>query len=197
MKTAWFIRHAESQSNVGKQTDRPESIELTEQGHKQAKALSHNINAMPGLIVTSPYLRTKQTALPLAKKYPDVKHEEWSVHEFTYLSPQKYQNTTVEQRIPWAKKYWEKSDTYYCDGDGAESFADFMKRALQTKHRIDEQTEEFVIVFSHMQFINALLWLKDKGSFTLDNVSSQDMQRFRSQLLNNQLANCEIVQYRS
>ena len=64
MIEAYFIRHGESQSNAGMLTEHPGSAPITERGHAQAQILSQMLDCAPGLIVTSSYIRTKQTAAP-------------------------------------------------------------------------------------------------------------------------------------
>ena len=78
-KNVLFIRHSESVANAGKKTSDPALIEITDLGKKQAIGIANAIEYPPELIITSPYLRTKQTALPTIKKYPNAKHEEWLV----------------------------------------------------------------------------------------------------------------------
>jgi probable phosphoglycerate mutase len=87
MKTIWFIRHAESEANAGLAKTYPDTIPLTLKGFTQARLLAEPIATEPDLIITSPYLRTQQTAQPLADKYPLVPTERWPKHEFNFLSP--------------------------------------------------------------------------------------------------------------
>jgi probable phosphoglycerate mutase len=194
MKTVLLIRHAESQANVGRTTSNAEAIELTEAGLAQAQELAERINQKPELIVTSPYIRTLHTAQPLLDKFSDVKHEQWHVHEFTYLSPAKCRNTTMEERIPWAIEYWERNDPDYRDGDGVESFADFIKRICQIQSQLSQRPEQFIIVFSHFQFINAILWLKTRN--LPSNITGVNMQDFRIYLLSQSpISNAQIIRY--
>jgi len=156
-----LIRHAESQANAGGVTLTPESIELTPQGRRQAQTLADSLRTEPAIIVVSPYLRTQQTAQPTVKKFPQARMEQWQVQEFTYLSPVRCHNTTMEQRTPWALEYWERADPHYCDGDGAESFAEFLKRVRDFTLKLNARNEGPILVFTHQIFITACLWLRD------------------------------------
>ena len=114
-KRIWFVRHAESVANAGGKTSSPGNTELTKNGQKQEE-LVEKITYEPDLIITSFFIKTLRTAEPLMVKFPDTRHEQWSVQEFTYLSPSKYNNNTMEERIPRAMEYWDRNDPEYCDG---------------------------------------------------------------------------------
>jgi broad specificity phosphatase PhoE len=193
MKHVLLIRHTESTANVGFKTSMPQDIELTDAGHKQAFALANDIPQKPDLIITSPYIRTLQTASPLIARFPDTLHEQWSVHEFTYLSPIRCQNTTTEQRVPLTMEYWNRSDPYFKDGDGAESFADFIGRVQSARMKIQQRLEEFIILFSHCLFINALQWVK--GQSMTQMITSKDMECFRQYLFTNTINNGQVIDY--
>lgn len=159
MKEVWLIRHAESTANAGAATYSPETIPLTEKGLEQAHAVANQISRRPDLIVVSPFLRSKQTAAPLIARHPDVIVEEWNVQEFTYLAPAHCHNTSLNDRRPLVDAYWSRNDPNYCDGPGAESFADLMSRAQASVTQIKMPEDKFVVVFSHGQFIRAVIWL--------------------------------------
>lgn len=190
-KQILFVRHAESHANVGLKTSNPAKIELTENGFHQARQLADSIQDAPDLIVTSPFVRTYQTAAPLLEKFPHVEHQQWPIHEFTYLSPLRCHLTTMEQRIPLATAYWDRCDPQYRDGDGAESFSDFIRRTQQTLARLSQRPEGRILLFSHMLFISALNWLQTRPLSA--NQINQDMQAFRQYLFQNSIQNCQIV----
>jgi broad specificity phosphatase PhoE len=188
-----LIRHAESHANVGLKTSKPAEIQLTDKGQQQARELAESIYEMPDIVITSPFVRTLQTAKPLLDKFPQVKHEQWPIYEFNYLSLQRCNNTAMEQRIPWATEYWERCNPDYCDGDGAESFSQFIDRTRDTLNKLRQRPENRIIVFSHMLFISALNWGKQRD-FS-GKVSSADMQDFKWYLFEKTVANCEIISY--
>ncbi|HEV7397946.1 MAG TPA: histidine phosphatase family protein [Pyrinomonadaceae bacterium] len=159
MKEVWLIRHGESTANAGAATFSPESVPLTERGMAQARCIAEQVSDRPDLIVVSSFLRSQQTAAPLIAKYPDVKVEEWPVQEFTYLSPDRCHNTSFLDRKPLVAEYWARNDAYYCDGPGAESFANLLERALATVARIKAADNEFIVMLSHGQFLRGVIWL--------------------------------------
>jgi probable phosphoglycerate mutase len=178
MPTIWFIRHAESESNIGLPTFSPASIKLTEQGFKQAQQIAQAFEQPPDLVVTSSYLRTKQTAQATIERFPESRLAEWPVHEFTYLSPARHYNTTIQQRKPLACAFWERQDPFYIDGEGAESFADFIQRVQQVLDYLHCLDDDFVSIFSHEQFIKALMWTTFFAPGASTSLSPQKMQSF-------------------
>jgi probable phosphoglycerate mutase len=159
MKEVWLIRHAESTANAGAATYSPETIPLTEKGLEQAKAVANQVSKRPDLIVVSPFLRSRLTAAPLLARYADVPVDEWNVQEFTYLAPDHCHNTTLNDRKPLVDEYWSRNDPNFCDGPGAESFADLMSRAQAAATKIKKPEDKFVVMISHGQFIRAVIWL--------------------------------------
>jgi len=61
---AIFIRHGQSTGNAGIPCHDLSGIELTELGRRQSREVTASWAEAPDLIVTSPYLRTQQTAPP-------------------------------------------------------------------------------------------------------------------------------------
>ncbi|MDD4557257.1 MAG: phosphoglycerate mutase family protein [Alphaproteobacteria bacterium] len=155
--TVFFIRHAESEGNVGLATVTPTETKLTAQGEQQAKDLLARIDFKPDLIIHSTYIRTYQTAKPLAEKYPDVPVQEWqNIYEFTFLSPSKYKNTTKDERKPFIDEYIARNDMDFVDGVGAESFNHFLQRVDETIEKVSKFPETMkVIIFAHGAFLRA------------------------------------------
>src|SRR5947209_2730342 len=112
MQTIWFIRHGESEANAGYPSLLPNLIELTDKGYEQAEQITQAFDKPPSLLVTSSYTRTLQTASATYNRFSDVPIEEHPVHEFTYLLPDKYPNTTISQRREEVENYWRRCDPY-------------------------------------------------------------------------------------
>ena len=150
-----LIRHGESEGNIGLPTDSPAGIRLTQKGYEQAEYLAKSVVTQPDLIVVSPYIRTQQTAEALVGRCTDVLVETWKVHEFSYLNPVKYAGTTEAERGKFAQSYWERCDPDWRDGDGAESFRDFIGRVDAALARLRDEPERWTLVFTHGYFIKA------------------------------------------
>ncbi len=152
-----FFRHGESISNAGAATSDPASIPLTDCGRNQAEQIAQSYEARPTLIVVSSYQRTWQTAAPVIARFPEVPVEEWPVQEFTYLEPSRCMGTTGAERRAWVEHYWKSCSAEYCDGPGAESFMDLLRRVKETRSRLEGlPTGSQVAVFTHGQLLQAL-----------------------------------------
>ena len=99
----------------------------------------------------------------------------------------------MEERVPWATEYWQKCDPDYCDGDGSESFSQFIERMRGALNDFEDREERKIIAFSHMLFIKALKWSKHKQ--LLGKVTHDDMKDFKQYLLKKTVTNCEVVPY--
>lgn len=156
----WLVRHAESAANAGLVTTNPTDTPITELGREQARRFAHRtciLSPRPALIVTSPYLRTKQTAEPFQAAFPDVPREEWPVQEFTYLNIEKNANKTFAQREPDKGAYWDRNDPEYVDGEGAESFIGCFERVFDMFCRLPKAPSP-VVIFTHGHFMRFVLW---------------------------------------
>ena len=115
---ATFIRHGQSTGNAGIPAHDLALLELAELGWTQSREVAASWTGMPSLIVTSPYLRTQQTAAATIERLRDVAVEVWPIQEFTYLQPSRWDGTRSSERIPVIERYWNEADPEYCDGEG-------------------------------------------------------------------------------
>jgi len=198
MPTILLIRHGQSQANAGLPTSCPKEIELTDRGQKEAEFVARELQkSYPALdvMITSAYRRASQTAewtLWLFKNTSnrDIPTEIWPVHEFTYLSSWERRNSTVEDRRSVVRAYWERADPAYVDGPESESFEQFIARVRKVKMRLDNTMYDTVAVFSHHQFMCALLWLAEQDSLQM---GEQAMRAFKAFLEAHPISNGAIV----
>lgn len=204
MLTVFLVRHGESQSNAGLATPDPVKVELTSLGHMEAKQVAAFLKKRTplNLVVTSPYLRTKQTASHTRQLFPTTAVEEWEVQEFTYLSSMHQEQSTTEDRKPLVEIYWAMGEPSFMDGSSypyfilrpySESFKAFIGRVQAFIRRLKEVDNrcENIAVFSHEQFIAAVLWCIEHGSAE---ITSDTMQAFRHFFNQNRLPNGGIVE---
>ncbi len=191
MHRFFLIRHGESQSNAGLATTGPRDVELTSRGHEQARQIAAFLKECTplNLIVTSAYLRTKQTAAPTKEMFRIKSVEEWEVQEFTYLSPVYLGYSTPNDRRPLVDAYWEQCDPLYTDGRGSESFKVFIGRVRGFIRQLKDRREN-IAIFSHEQFITAVLWVLKRGP---TEITSDVMRDFRDFLDQNRIPNGAIV----
>jgi broad specificity phosphatase PhoE len=190
----WLVRHGESTANAGARGETPAGTPLTARGHEQAARLANDLRMRVGLptaIVVSPFIRTQQTAAPfsmLADRVPEV----WPIQEWIFLDPQRYVGTTYAERQPDVKAYGEKSDPYYVDGPGAESFVQFIER-------VDAFLEDAcarpgkIVAFSHGRFIRGVLWRLAHSGPIVSKEQFQNHWAFQNKF---ETANCEAVKLR-
>jgi len=174
-----IFRHGQSTANAGEPSDDPASIELTPLGWEQARMIAEAPTGAPGLIVTSPFLRTKQTARPTVERFPSVAQEEWPIQEFTYLPAEPFKGTTRADRVEFAAAFWDRSDPFYREGPGAESLNDLFVRVYDMFDRLDRigsATNE-IAIFGHGMFMRAILWGVLTNIWTM---TPDTMQGFRS-----------------
>jgi len=189
-KTIWLIRHAESMANADPNYRANEfsipSLQLSELGFKQAEKVIEYFKTAPDLIVTSSFLRTKQTAKHVLEKYPNVPHEEWGIHEFTYLSLNRCFNTSFAERKPFIQEYWDRNSPTYFDGEGSETFADFMGRTRKAIELIKNREENFIVLFSHQYTIAAFQYLLENNP---KEITEKEMKAYREYFLSNKMNN--------
>ena len=159
--TAWLIRHGESAANAGLPVSDFAQIPLTELGQQQAEIFAARFREIspepPTRIVHSPYLRARQTAEPLIRRFPEVQIESWPVNEFTYLDPIATAGLSDVQRSPHYARYWERDDPAFREKNGAESFGDFMNRVRSMLRRLEDlPAGERVAIFCHGYFMQAV-----------------------------------------
>lgn len=186
-KEIWLIRHGESTANAGAATKDASSVPLTDKGWQQARDMAAKFTAPPDLIVVSPYLRARQSAAPTAERFPTVPIETWQVQEFTYLSPVRYANTTVEQRRPFVESYWRTCDPKRVDGPGAESFGHMLDRVRNAARRIETLDADSIVIFTHGHIMQAWRLLADNPAES----DTADMERFLTAFQARPIENCE------
>lgn len=192
MKKVVFIRHGESESNAGEKTQHPQSINLTPKGRQEAADKAAAFTARPGLIATSRYIRTKQTAEPFVKKFDGVPVTEWDIHEFTFLSAAKYKDTTNPERMPFLEEYWKRADPLYKDDDSAESFVEFVQRCRDAVEQMKKCDEGLTVAFSHGYLMNGIRFLL-KGGF--EKVDADTMRDFWNYHTTHKIENCATLEF--
>jgi len=152
----WLVRHAQSEANIGLVNHDFPNIVLTPLGHAQAEALAQWCPRQPHWLAHSPFLRAKQTAEPMRRRYAQVPVYELPVQEFTYLNSDQVGGLAPEQREPLSRAYWERLDPLHREGGPAESFADLCQRVERFLAWAERQTT-FGLVFTHAEFMRVTL----------------------------------------
>ncbi|MDL4770625.1 MULTISPECIES: histidine phosphatase family protein [Thermomonosporaceae] len=174
----WLIRHGQSESNAGLPTNGPGVAPLTEVGRAQAESVAAAFPEAPALIVSSTFVRARETARPTIDRFPAVPYEEWPVQEFTYLGALHGPQTTNEGRRPFADAYWERADPAYVNGGDGESFQDLVVRTRVFRERLAKRRGGLVAVFTHGLFMRALMWSLLTGVTTPDSAAMAEFRHF-------------------
>jgi 2,3-bisphosphoglycerate-dependent phosphoglycerate mutase len=178
----FLIRHGESESNTGLPSADPGAIPLTAAGHRQAEQIARVLADVPALIVTSPYLRARQTAEPMVSRFPATACQQWPVQEFTYLGDLHGRATTHREREPYVRAYWDRADPQAA-GPGAESFAGLLGRTADFLKRLSPQESGPVVVFTHAVFMQAVAWSLLTGITTPDHEQMRGFRGFADRYL--------------
>ncbi len=156
MKKVYFVRHGETEGNVGKffQThDTP----LTERGHDGAKAIAERLSHLTtDAIIASPFYRTQQTAgyISEAIKLPIETVE--SLHEL--------QQSFVVRGKLWdseeGQEFIEDRTKNFFDSNweipGAENHAMLLDRIKDTVEILEKHEAQNIVVVSHGIFLRYL-----------------------------------------
>jgi probable phosphoglycerate mutase len=188
----FLIRHGESESNAGLPSAGPGAAPLTAAGHRQAEQVARVLADVPALIVTSPYLRARQTAQPTVSRFPAAACQQWPVQEFTYLGGLHGRASTPREREPHARAYWDRADPHAA-GPGAESFAGLLGRTADFLSRLSAQEAGPVVVFTHGLFMRAVAWSLLTGITAPDHDQMRSFRSFADRYL---IPNAGVVELR-
>lgn len=156
MGQIWLVRHGESTANAGHRIPVNADAELTETGRQQAEAFSRALDRAPDLILATPYIRTQQTAEPTRRKYPKAPFDLVTLHEFNITPAEVYANTSLHERMPMVRDYWQRQDPDFVQGEGAESFRAACSRVSEEFSRIAARGNPFAVVFTHGRVMHLL-----------------------------------------
>lgn len=134
MSTFYLVRHAHADWTPGE--DRPLSV----QGYKDANRVADMLQAYPvGAIYSSPFLRARQTIVPLAVRLNLPVHIEPDLRE------RRLGNSSTEDFFRAVKETWQTPSFAHPAG---ESNAAAQKRGMATVRRLQKQPAAAHIVLS-------------------------------------------------
>lgn len=157
MKTIYFVRHAESEGNIGAVRQGPQTP-LSEDGNKQAEIVAKRFSTIHiDKFLSSPQKRAKHTAETINK----VLNKEI---EFTDLLIERKRPSIVigmDKKSPLVLEVEEKInknmhvlDYRYSD---EENFSDLKNRAIELFNYINNLTEENILIVTHGIFLRMIL----------------------------------------
>lgn len=183
-----ITRHGESEGNVDKSVyfKMPDwSVPLTEKGREQAESLSKIISmylepmGFKNLtLISSPYLRAKQTMDIIAKKISD--YVSFSEKEEVLIREREWGQLREEYETFKTREERNHLFDFYRRPVGGESFADCYQRAFIFLEWLKTQKNDVVVIVSHGEFIKTLLMI-------IDNVKVEDFDKIPH------VKNCELI----
>lgn len=174
MKKIYFIRHGESEGNVGP-IRQAEDSSLTDRGRKQAEYVAERVSGLPiDIIISSTFRRAQETAEVISKKI-SVKVE--------------YSSFFVERRRPSEQLNKPKDDPVALESErlikesfliknyrysDEENFDDLKERAHKALDFLTQMPEENILVTTHGFFMRIIMAYVVFGS----NLTARDCEQF-------------------
>ncbi len=154
----YFVRHGESEFNAQKLYQH-ENVPLSQKGKRQAKILAERFLNIPvNLIISSDYLRARQTAEIINKKLNKKLVETELFGEIRRPTEFIGQNTKSQKTLKITKKLISKANDpswYYSD---EENQFDLKKRSQKALAFLSGKKKEKVLVVSHGGFIKFFIF---------------------------------------
>jgi broad specificity phosphatase PhoE len=204
----WIVRHGQSAGNVARDAaeaarsplidiaERDMDAPLSELGRRQARALGHWFGAMPNarqptIVLTSPYLRARQTAellLEAAAMDPDdftlVADERLREKEFGLLD--RLTKLGITQKYPELAEQRAHVGKFYFRPPGGESWCDVILRLRSTLDTVTrEHRRERVLIVAHQVIVNCYRYLLER----------MDEERILAIDRESDVPNCSVTSY--
>ena len=192
MIRVFLIRHGESESNTGLPSADPGSAPLTLDGHRQARQIARVLADVPALIVTSPFLRARQTAQPTISRFPANRVPAMARPGVHLPRRHAGRTSTAAERQPYARAYWDQADPDHAS-PGAESFTGLLGRTAGFLDRLSAQRSGPVVVFTHGLFMRAVAWSLLTGITTPGQDQMRSFRRFANHYL---IPNTGVIELR-
>lgn len=149
MKRVYFVRHGESEGNILKVYQGPE-VPLSLAGRAGAEAVAERLSHLAiDVVVASHFVRARETAECIAQKIQKPLEVIDTFHEI------------LNAQFVWGKRfdaeelvaYTEERKARFADPswspDGAENYHVVLERVKQSVSKLEEMTEENIVVVSH------------------------------------------------
>lgn len=158
--TVLFVRHGQTPSTGEILPGRDNSLPISEQGQKQAENAAEliayqNTTSKPSAIYSSPMLRTRQTAQPIATALNLEIEIEHGLNECDFGDWTGLKLSELRQLPEW--KTVQHYPSGFCFPNG-ESFRQMQYRMVETVRKLSEKhSGETIVVVSHADTIKAAL----------------------------------------
>ena len=179
MKTVYFVRHGESESNAGFQTYQGEASKLTERGREQAQVIAARCAKLPvDALIVSSAVRAKETAEVIAraiKKAPII--------ESLFTERKSPRQLIGKSRSDPGARALERKWLDSCFQDDVrvgtgENFTDLKSRGTQALEYLQNRPESNLLVVSHGFFLHVIAALVLLGG----TLTAEEFGRFGRQI---------------
>jgi len=158
MKTVYFVRHGESEANVGTPVFQGEESRLTERGHEQARFIAKRCSKLPiEVVIASPAARAQDTA-----QYISEVTDKNIVTE-NLFTERKLPEELIGKPVhsPQSETLYDLWEASFFDetakvGTG-ENFAELKERAGKALAFLTTRAEENILVVTHGFFLRMLV----------------------------------------
>ena len=159
-KEVYFVRHGESEGNVGEPpVYKPDAdLELTQKGREQSRFIAERVASLPfDSLVVSPYVRTRDTAAMIEKttgkkaEYSDLIVER--ILPSSIVGKSRDDESVDALVADWVDSFFV-ANTRVEDG---ENFEDITERAKQALRLFEQRPDERILAVSHGFFLRVVL----------------------------------------
>lgn len=157
MKTVYFVRHGESESNAGNPVYQGEGSKLTEKGREQGKEIAKRCrNLHIGGFIVSTALRAKETAQIIGEeigKEPEIERlftERKPPRELMGKSRADEKARAIE--LAWTNSFFQENVRV----ESGENFSDLRSRAISALKYLEERPEDSILVVTHGFFLHMI-----------------------------------------
>jgi len=157
MKRVYFVRHGESETNVGDRHIGPTAA-LTEKGRKQASFMARRAHSLPiDIIIASTMTRAQETAGIIAAEIGIPIESSDLFVERIHPSAQRGRLKEDPDSKLYEKEFIERFADPAWRFDDAENFDDLHARAAQALQFLESRPEDHILVVSHGIFMSILV----------------------------------------
>jgi broad specificity phosphatase PhoE len=162
MKTIYLVRHGETRFNKDWRHQHP-AVDLSPKGWKQAERAGEYAKTLGlDVIITSDFLRARQTAEVISGKTGiavEVSEEFREIQRPSSVWGKQYHDPRSLWAMTMILLHSSKPDWRYSD---EESVALFQERIITALHLLEQRQEEHIAVVTHRGFISGLLSILKK-----------------------------------
>ncbi|MBI2120082.1 MAG: histidine phosphatase family protein [Parcubacteria group bacterium] len=191
LKRIYFIRHGQTEGNLSEKSQLPEAP-LSEEGRRQAEYVAERFSRIHAdAVIASPYLRTKETAEPLAKilgkeiRCADVFRE---LRRPSEISGMNFHSPEYHRVIKEIEKGELDPNFRYSD---EETLFELEARARQALDFLIAKPETDIVLVTHEVFLKMMF----AAMMTLDTLSTIILFRELRYFVEIQNTDISIVEY--